>query len=203
MLLNFWSTIGKRILPLLTWHRDRDEKCVYLTFDDGPHPRVTHWVMDILEKHEAKGTFFLVGENILKYPEVVASLKEKGHALGNHTQQHIKGWSVSKSRYLENIKTCEAALGEKRLFRPPYGQINFRAMKTICSDYEVIMWDIISMDFLLSTNPKLALKRIKKDTKNGSIIVFHDSEKAEKNLKAILPAYLEFLDREGYKMGIL
>jgi peptidoglycan/xylan/chitin deacetylase (PgdA/CDA1 family) len=201
--VNFWSFIGKTFLPQLTWRREVKDKVVYLTFDDGPHPEVTPWVMEELARYDAKGTFFLVGENVTKYPNVVSSLKENGHEIGNHTQHHLKGWGKSKAKYLDNIHQCELALGEKRLFRPPYGQINFRAMGDICSEYEVIMWDIITMDFLPSINSDKALKRIKKATTSGSIIVFHDSEKAEKNLKKMLPDYLQFLKKEGYKMEVL
>jgi len=159
--------------------------------------------MDLLDQYDAKGTFFLVGENILKYPAVVEKLTGENHAIGNHTQHHVKGWGTPKKRYLEEIETCAQALGHKRLFRPPFGQINLRALKEITSEYEVIMWDIIAWDFLPTLDKKRALKRIKNDTRPGSIIVFHDSAKAEDNLRALLPEYLKFLQENGYIMKAL
>jgi len=179
------------------------EKVVYLTFDDGPHPTITPWVMNELDKVGAKGTFFVVGENAERYPETISDLRDKGHVVANHTQHHIKGWINSKEVYLKDIEDCAKVLGNKRLFRPPFGQINFRAMNKICKHYEVIMWDILTKDYLKTLNISRAQKRIRKATRPGSIIVFHDSEKAEKQLKQLLPEYLQFLQSEGYRMEVL
>jgi len=201
--LNFWYFIGKTFLPKLTWRREVTEKVVYLTFDDGPHPTITPLVMNELDKVGAKGTFFVVGENAERYPETISDLRDKGHVVANHTHHHMKGWSNSKEVYLKDIEDCAKVLGNKRLFRPPFGQINFKAIGELKKSYELIMWDILTKDYLPRLNRSRALRRIKRQTEPGSIIVFHDSEKAENNLKVLLPEYLKFLKSEGYKMEVL
>jgi peptidoglycan/xylan/chitin deacetylase (PgdA/CDA1 family) len=201
--LNFWKSIGSFFLPQLTWTREVEDKEVFLTFDDGPHPQITPWVIAELEKVGAKATFFVVGENVKKYFTTIDEMQKSGHRVGNHTHRHLKGWRVSSKRYLEDIADCEDYLTDNTLFRPPYGQINFGAIPTIKKNYEIIMWDVLTKDYLPRLNIKRALKRIKKATKPGSIIVFHDSVKAETNLKAMLPDYLKFLEEEGYKISVL
>ena len=201
--MNFWKSIGSFFLPQLTWTREVADKEVFLTFDDGPHPEITPWVVNELDKVGAKATFFVVGENAQRYFTLVDKMQKSGHRVGNHTHRHIKGWSVSSNVYLEDIANCENYLTENTIFRPPYGQINFASIPAIRKKYEVIMWDVLSKDYLKRLNVKRALKRIKKATKPGSIIVFHDSVKAETNLKAMLPNYLKFLEEEGYKMSVL
>ena len=201
--LNFWYFIGKTFLPQLTWRRKTDEKVVYLTFDDGPHPEITPWVIEELEKVGAKGTFFVVGENAEKYSETLSMLKDANHKVGNHTHRHVKGWNMIATEYLDEIKQCTDVIGDIGLFRPPFGRINFKAIPQIKEGNEVIMWDILTKDYLKSLNTKRAQKRIQKATKPGSIIVFHDSEKAEKNLRILLPEYLQFLQTQGYKMEVL
>ena len=203
MWLNFWKSIGSFFLPQLTWTREVADKEVFLTFDDGPHPQITPWVMAELDKVGAKATFFVVGENAEKYFNIVDEMQKSGHRVGNHTHRHIKGWRVSTKKYLEDIADCEDYLTDNTLYRPPYGQINFGAIPTIKKNYEIIMWDVLTKDYLPRLNVKRALKRIKKATKPGSIIVFHDSVKAETNLKAMLPDYLKFLEEEGYKISVL
>ena len=203
MWLNFWKSIGSFFLPQLTWTREVADKEVFLTFDDGPHPEITPWVVKELDKVGAKATFFVVGENAQRYFTLVDKMQKSGHRVGNHTHRHIKGWCVSSKVYLEDIANCENYLTENTIFRPPYGQINFASIPAIRKKYEVIMWDVLSKDYLKRLNVKRALKRIKKATKPGSIIVFHDSVKAETNLKAMLPNYLKFLEEEGYKMSVL
>lgn len=203
MWLNFWKSIGSFFLPQLTWTREVADKEVFLTFDDGPHPQITPWVIAELEKVGAKATFFVVGENAKKYFTTIDEMQKSGHRVGNHTHSHLKGWRVSSKRYLEDIADCEDYLTDNTLFRPPYGQINFGAIPTIKKNYEIIMWDVLTKDYLPRLNIKRALKRIKKATKPGSIIVFHDSVKAETNLKAMLPDYLKFLEEEGYKISVL
>lgn len=203
MWLNFWKSIGSFFLPQLTWTREVADKEVFLTFDDGPHPQITPWVMAELDKVGAKATFFVVGENAEKYFSIVDEMQKSGHRVGNHTHRHIKGWRVSTKKYLEDIADCEDYLTDNTLFRPPYGQINFGAIPTIKKNYEIIMWDVLTKDYLPRLNVKRALKRIKKATKPGSIIVFHDSVKAETNLKVMLPDYLKFLEEEGYKISVL
>jgi peptidoglycan/xylan/chitin deacetylase (PgdA/CDA1 family) len=201
--LNFWYLIGKTFLPQLTWRRKVDEKIVYLTFDDGPHPTITPWVMDELDNVGAKGTFFVVGDNAVKYPAIVSEIKARNQKLANHTQHHTKGWKVSKDAYLQEVQWGNESIGGGNLFRPPYGQINFKAIKSLKRNYEIIMWDILTKDYLPRLNTKSAQKRIQKATRPGSIVVFHDSEKAVNNLKILLPEYLQFLKQEGYQMKTL
>lgn len=203
MWLNFWKSIGSFFLPQLTWTREVADKEVFLTFDDGPHPQITPWVMAELDKVGAKATFFVVGENAKKYFNIVDEMQKSGHRVGNHTHRHVKGWRVTTEKYLEDIADCEDYLTDNILFRPPYGQINFGAIPTIKKNYEIIMWDVLTKDYLPRLNVKRALKQIKKATKPGSIIVFHDSVKAETNLKVMLPDYLKFLEEEGYKISVL
>lgn len=190
-------------MPQLTWRRKVTQKEVFLTFDDGPHPEITPWVIQTLDKVDAKATFFIVGENASRYFDVLEQLKRSGHHVANHTYKHIKGWRTTSDKYLEDIAQCEDYLTNNALFRPPYGQINFRAIPAIQRDYEIIMWDVLTKDYLPHLNIKRTLRKIKKHTKPGSIIVFHDSTKAEKNLKALLPPYLTYLKEEGYNMSIL
>ena len=201
--LNFWYSIGKTFLPKLTWRRSVNEHIVYLTFDDGPHPEITPWVMDELDKVGAKGTFFVVGDNAVKYPEIMSELRTRKNGIANHTFHHVKGWGMNDQKYLKEIDACDEVIGTPGLFRPPFGQINFKAIHIILQKKEIIMWDVLTKDYLPRLNCKRALSRIKRQTRPGSIIVFHDSEKAEASLKAMLPAYLEFLKDEGYQMKVL
>lgn len=159
--------------------------------------------MDELKKVNAKGTFFVVGENAERYPDMITSIADDGHQLGNHTYHHIIGWKNTEKVYLNDIEHCALHIPKTGLFRPPHGRINFKSLPKILEDYEVVMWDVLSKDYLPRLHRKRALKRMKRLTKPGSIIVFHDSEKAEKNLKALLPPYLEFLKDNGYRMDVL
>lgn len=201
--LNFWYTIGKTFLPQLTWRREVTEKIVYLTFDDGPHPEITPWVMAELDEVGAKGTFFVVGDNAARYPDTVSELKQQQHRVANHTYHHVKGWNMKAPAYLQEIQACEEVIGSQSLFRPPFGRIHFGAIAQIKKQHEIIMWDVLTKDYLKNLNIKRAQRSIQKATEPGSIIVFHDSEKAEKQLKQLLPEYLQFLKKEGYEMKVL
>lgn len=175
---------------------------MYLTFDDGPHPIITPWVLEQLDHYGAKGTFFVVGDNAKKYPKLIEEISERGHSIGNHTQHHVKGFGMTATAYIEEIKLCDKHIPERRLFRPPFGRINLKSIKQL-TDYEIIMWDVLSRDYLKRLDANVAQRRIRRKTVDGSIAVFHDSEKAEKNLKMLLPEYLSFLKDEGYKMDKL
>jgi peptidoglycan/xylan/chitin deacetylase (PgdA/CDA1 family) len=190
------------VLPQLIWNKTREDKMVYLTFDDGPHPTITPWVLKELDKVNAKATFFVVGENALKFPETMDLIRSKGHTIGNHTQHHIKGWNVSAKEYIEDILACEESIGVNGLFRPPYGRINFKSISLLKS-YDIVMWDLLSKDYLPGLDTAKSLKRMKKKTNGGTIAVFHDSAKAETNLKVMLPEYLQFLNQSGYAMNSL
>lgn len=153
--------------------------------------------MDQLERHGMKGTFFCVGDNVKKFPEVAKELLERGHKIGNHTMHHIKGWSTPNDAYLKDVEEC-SELMDTNLFRPPYGRIRGSQAKVLRRRYRIIMWDLLSCDFEKKLDIENALKGLKTKTRSGSIVVFHDSMKAEKNLKAMLPGYLEYLSQNGY-----
>lgn len=190
-------TFIQNLFPSLTWSKKGNENTVYLTFDDGPHPQITTWVMDCLEQNGLKGTFFCVGDNARRFPETLQSIKSRGHVLGNHTMHHIKGWNHTDEDYLADVDKC-AEFVDSKLFRPPYGRIKPSQVKSLKNGYQIVMWSLLSCDFDKNLDQASAIDGLKKRTKNGSIVVFHDSEKAEKNLKHLLPQYIEFLNQEGY-----
>ena len=191
----FWF---QNLFPKLTWQLPgSDSRDVYLTFDDGPHPEISLWVAEQLEKHQIKATFFCVGDNVRKFPETAEKLIQKGHRLGNHTMHHLKGWNTNQQVYTKDVAACAAYVNSK-LFRPPYGRISKAQIKLLSGQYRIVMWSILSCDFNQSLNPEKALQGLFRKTRNGSIVVFHDSVKAEKNLKSMLPRYLEFLNENGF-----
>ena len=184
---------------------DREEKSIYLTFDDGPVPEATPWILDLLANYNAKATFFMVGDNVVKYPEIHTQVQLAGHTVGNHTFNHLKGWKTSVTAYQENYQLAEEALAtsEKKLFRPPYGQLKPSQYKVLKEATTIIMWDVLSGDFDLELTADDCLKKSIQHTKNGSVIVFHDSVKTIKLLKSVLPAYLEYFSSKGYKFKSL
>ena len=181
------------------WRINPDEKSVYLTFDDGPNPKVTPLVLDILDKFGVKATFFCVGENVKKYPEVFREVKRRGHTVGNHTFNHLKGYKSSTQDYVKNVWKADEYV-HSNLFRPPHGRIKLSQIRTLKKDFKIIMWDFITYDFDSKVTPDAILKEVKKRTRNGSIVIFHDSLKAEKNMLAALPKALEFWKEEGYEI---
>lgn len=199
----------KNIYRPCTWQRPDSERRIYLTFDDGPLPVATPYVLDILNEHNAKGTFFVVGDNVKKYPSILASVIDAGNAVGNHTHNHLKGWNTIDNTYFENIKECQQwidSLGysrhEKPLFRPPYGRIKLSQLATLAEKYEVIMWEILSGDFDSNLNIESSWEALKK-TKAGDIVVFHDSQKYLENVKLLLPKFLEHFSGLGYTFAAL
>jgi len=187
----------KQFFPQLTWEKKTDSNIVFLTFDDGPNPEITPWVINELQKYNFQATFFCVGQNLKKYPEVVFEIERNGHSIGNHTMNHIKGWNHSLKDYEKNIMDFDFLL-ETPLFRPPYGRITIEQIKHLKHKFQIIMWSLLSCDYLPNLNIQKSLNNLKKHTEAGSIIVFHDSLKAEKNLKILLPLYLEFLNENGF-----
>jgi peptidoglycan/xylan/chitin deacetylase (PgdA/CDA1 family) len=185
------------MLPQLTWEVKTSRKEIFLTFDDGPHPEITPRILEILEKYHARATFFCVGENVKKYPEVYNRLKRKGHRTGNHTYNHLNGWKVPRDIYYDNIEKC-STLVDSSLFRPPYGRISIRHIPYLKMKYRIIMWTVLSMDFHRKTTPEDCLKNVTNHTKPGSIVVFHDSGKAAENMFYALPRFLEHFHRQGY-----
>ena len=203
------------LIPSCTWRKEGQGKVIYLTFDDGPNPEITTWVMDELKKHQIKATFFCVGDNLKKFPEVAKKLLTEGHQIGNHTMHHIKGWKHKNVDYLKDIEDCDTEIrkiyeqmndekAQPRLFRPPYGQIKpsqIKRLRTI--GYEIIQWSNLSCDYDKRLNCEKSLSALVKNAKPGSIVVFHDSEKAENQLKKILPRYLKALLADGYTFQTL
>jgi peptidoglycan/xylan/chitin deacetylase (PgdA/CDA1 family) len=184
------------------WRMDKNEPTIYLTFDDGPIPELTEWVLDVLKEYGIKATFFCVGDNIVKYPKLFERIKFEGHQVGNHTFNHMKGWELKNSLYIENIEKCQE-LTKTNLFRPPYGRIKKSQYKLIVKNYKVVFWDVLSYDYDKLTSSKKCLDNSIKYTRNGSIIVFHDNIKAQKNLKFALPQYIEHFLKLNYKFAML
>lgn len=187
--------------PSCTWKVNTQDKVLYLTFDDGPHPDITAWVLDLLKQFNASATFFCVGENAMKYPDVVKRILHEGHGLGNHTYNHIKGWNSENQFYLDNIKKASEFVPSK-LFRPPYGRIKPAQIRLLKNDFEIIMWSHLSRDYDPGLNRKESIQAMKK-AGPGSIMVFHDSIKAFDNLKSILPPILLHFQQLGYQFKSL
>ena len=185
-----------------TWKINTTEPTIYLTFDDGPDPKPTRFVLDTLLQYHAKATFFCVGENIQKHRKIAQEIINQGHVLANHTMNHLKGWQTSHDDYVKNTNKCQETLEEystSSLFRPPYGRITKRQTKSLKeSGYEIIMWDLISYDYDDKIDINQALKQLIRNSKPGSIVVFHDSTKAWKQLKIMLPKYMHALNKQGY-----
>jgi len=185
------------LYPGLEWKVKTDERNIYLTFDDGPHPLITPWVLDRLEEYNFKATFFCIGENIKKYPGIFKEIKAKGHSIGNHTHNHLIGWKTSPDIYVENVEKCQN-LTHTKLFRPPHGRITATQISRLKRKFRIIMWSMVSGDFDAGLDSEYSLSLLKNCLSKGQIIVFHDSEKAETNLKTILPTYLEHLNKMKY-----
>jgi len=190
----------RMLFPSLIWKIDEEGSVLYLTFDDGPVPGVTDWVLDTLKNSGVKATFFCVGENIIQHPGLFARLIEEGHNVGNHTFNHVDGWASKKKDYIQNIEKCQELIPDSGtpLFRPPHGRINLKSRSDIQADYKVIMWDVLVGDFRKSIDTNDALDNTIKSIENGSIVLFHDSKIAEVNMKKILPEFLDRVLGQGY-----
>ncbi|HNB30109.1 MAG TPA: polysaccharide deacetylase family protein [Saprospiraceae bacterium] len=202
MYFSFTPKFVQHLMPQLQWRVEDAGNSLYLTFDDGPIPEVTPWVLDILAKWNAKATFFCVGENIIKHPEIFEQLKSEGHSIGSHTHNHLSGWSSSNRDYLRNV-TQAATLANSSLFRPPYGRITPMQVRLLKNRYKIVMWDVLSGDFDPAIEPQDCLDNVIRNTRSGSIIVFHDSIKARKNLEYALPKILEHFCTKGYVFSSL
>lgn len=193
----------KRLYPRRLWHVSSREKILYLTFDDGPHPEVTMLVLDELKKYQAKATFFCIGDNVAKYPEVYKRIIDEGHRTGNHTQHHKNGWKTKDDEYLNDI-TQASALISSSLFRPPYGRLRSSQARRIREalnnpDGKIVMWDVLSGDFDTGKDGHTCYENVVRHAGPGSIIVFHDSEKARNRLAVCLPLVLSFFAEKGYR----
>ena len=191
----------QKLYPECTWQMPVKEKIIYLSFDDGPHPSATPFVLDELKKYEAKGTFFCIGKNVESNAILYKRILDEGHAVGNHTFHHLNGWQTPKDAYLQDIAAA-AKLIESDLFRPPYGKVtktqlkNLREVPYLLSP---VMWTVLSGDFDTSLSKEKCLKNVLQKTTKGSIIVFHDSEKAFKKLQFVLPQVLLYFTEKGYQ----
>lgn len=185
------------------WRIQRhSRKVVYLTFDDGPIPEVTPWVLDTLDRYGVKATFFLVGDNVARHPELLEEIKRRGHSYGNHTMHHLQGLKVTTTRYLRDITDANRLI-DSPLFRPPHGIMRTRQGKALKRHYNIIMYDVISRDYSKKLSPEKVLENVKRYTRNGSIIVFHDSLKAEKNMRYAMPRAIEWLKSQGYEFDVI
>lgn len=198
----------KKVFSKFIWDIPNRENKIYLTFDDGPTPEITAWVLNQLQKYNAKATFFCIGDNIRKYPEIFNQVNEDGHAIGNHTFNHLNGWKTSTTEYLENTKLCEDSISnpksktynlKSKIFRPPYGKLKASQSKKIRQlGYKIIMWDVLSADFDTTISPEKCLANVLQNATSGSVIIFHDSVNAFQNLEYALPKTLEFLKEKGF-----
>lgn len=189
-------------LGKLTWRKNPSEKVIYLTFDDGPVPEVTHQVLDMLDRYQVKATFFCVGENVQKYPGLYAEVLRRGHKTGNHTFNHLKGSEVSNIDYTVNVQRAAEYI-HSNLFRPPYGRITYKQKKVLRNDYEIIMWDVLTQDYNRNLTPDKIMDTIKRYSRKGSIVIFHDSIKAKNNMLSVLPLAIQYWKKKGFKLETL
>ena len=202
MLLEQPSTILSKIYPRGIFRKDPEDRSVYLTFDDGPIPEVTPWLLDILDRYGIKATFCVVGDNVRKYPEIFQMIVDKGHKIGNHTFNHVRSMRMRNPDYIDNVKKCESYF-KSRLFRPPHGIMRRWSYRYMTGNYDIVFYDVITRDYNEKLKPEKVLDIVKKYTRNGSIIVFHDSLRSEKNLRYALPKAIEWLNSQGYAFKTL
>lgn len=185
------------LFPGFIWKMSPHRKEIFLTFDDGPIPEVTPWVLDTLREFDARATFFCVGDNVRKHPEVYDMVISEGHTVGNHTMNHLSGWATENLTYFHNIRHC-ARMVHSGLFRPPYGKMKPSQVQFLQRHYRIVMWDVLSGDFDRELRPEDCAQNVIQHAGPGSIVVFHDSLKAERNLRHALPKVLDYFTSEGY-----
>ncbi|MEF9923564.1 MAG: polysaccharide deacetylase family protein [Muribaculaceae bacterium] len=187
----------RMLFPESAWRITKKHKSVFLTFDDGPIPEVTPWVLDLLDKYGIKATFFCVGDNVVRNPELFEEIKQRGHSIGNHTMNHLQGSQVTTRRYLRNVMEADTVI-QSNLFRPPHGLIRWKQAKILKEHFTIVMYDLVTRDYSKKMTGNRVFKNVKRYARKGSIIVFHDSLKAEKNMKYALPLSIEWLIEKGY-----
>lgn len=196
--------VVKSLFPNLTWDVPTKSKDIYLTFDDGPTPKITNWVLETLKQYNAKATFFCIGKNIEKHPDIFQNILNQEHAIGNHTYNHTKGWKTKTKSYLDDVILCEDVLKaqnfkSKQLFRPPYGKITPKQIKKLQEQgYKIVMWNVLAVDWDNSITKETCLNNVINHATSGSIIVLHDSVKASKNMTYVLPKVLEYFTEKGF-----
>lgn len=208
----------RALYPNFIWKIPSVEKEIFLTFDDGPIPEITEFVLDELEKYQAKATFFCIGGNIEKHPDIFKKIINQQHSIGNHTFNHVRGWDVEKEYYLNNFEKCEEIILEqclwsevgnllvkpkesnieRRMFRPPFGRIKRGQAEEVLKTHEIIMWDVLTGDYDQSISRERVLSKSLRYTEKGSIVLFHDSIKASKNIFYVLPRFLAHFSAQGY-----
>lgn len=189
------------LFPEAIWRivRRGGKPLVYLTFDDGPIPETTPWVLDTLDKYGVKATFFMVGDNVRRHPELLEEIKRRGHSYGNHTMHHLQGMKVKAVRYVRDVSEA-AKLIDSPLFRPPHGLLRWKQASILKRHYNIVMYDLVTRDYSKKMTPEKVLANVKRYARNGSIIVFHDSLKAEKNMRWALPRAIEWLLEQGFEL---
>ena len=193
----------QKLFPSLTWKINSIEKEVFITFDDGPTPEFTQWLLNLLNSLNIKSTFFCIGEKAKRHPNIISEILKQGHSIGNHTFSHNNGWVSTTDSYIKEIKKCSNFVNETNLFRPPYGKIYPWQIKKIIKNYKIIMWDILSYDFKKSQTSEKFQKNILNNIEKGSIIVFHDNKNSEKILKENLEDVLKKIRKKGFSFSTL
>jgi peptidoglycan/xylan/chitin deacetylase (PgdA/CDA1 family) len=188
--------------PEAVWRLSKTEKSVYLTFDDGPIPEVTPWVLDLLNQHGIKATFFCVGENVSRYPEIFKQIINEGHKVGNHSYHHVRGRDLSLEEYLNDVQEARELI-HSNLFRPPYGSLSIQQYNKLKKLYKIVFWDVLTEDYNNKLTPNECLENVRKYSRNGSVIVFHDSLKASERLLQFLPSAIQYLKEEGYNFNLI
>lgn len=207
--MNISTRLFSLLFPRYTWKRKTKEKIAYLTFDDGPIPEITEWVLDLLKEEDILATFFCIGDNIRKHPQIFKRILHENHQVGNHTFNHLKGWETPATDYLNNFEQCQEEIKKHtdctpKLFRPPYGKIKREQANSILTKgVEIIMWSIVTEDYIPTSTPEQCLKNALHKVKPGAIIVFHDSIKASNNMKYALPRTIKALKEQGYSFKTL
>lgn len=199
MLIERPPLLYRLLFPEAVWRiKKKKRKVVYLTFDDGPVPEVTPWVLDTLDSYGVKATFFMVGDNVRRHPELLEEIKRRGHSYGNHTMHHVQGMKVTTRNYMRDLTEADALI-DSPLFRAPHGIMRWAQAAAIKNHYNIIMYDLVTRDYSAKLSPERVLANVKRYARNGSIIVFHDSKKAERNMRYALPRAIEWLKEQGYE----
>ena len=199
MLIEQPPLLYRLLFPEAIWRLKRKKKkVVYLTFDDGPIPEVTPWVLDLLDRYDIKATFFLVGDNVRRNPQLLEEIRRRGHSYGNHTMHHLQGLKVTKMRYMRDITEANELI-DSPLFRPPHGLLRWSQARAIKDRYNIVMYDLVTRDYSKKLTGEEVYANVRRYTRNGSVIVFHDSLKAERNLRYALPRAIRWLKLHGYE----